>query len=105
VLLLCRIREEYLRTGDNTLAVSTGLQRTGRLVTAAAAIMATVFFGFASADLVVIKAMGIGLGIAVVLDATIARALLVPASMRILGTWNWWAPAVVARWHGRLTQR
>ncbi len=93
VLLLSRIREEYQRTGDNALAVGAGLQHTGRLITAAAAIMATVFFGFAAADLVVVKAVGIGMGIAVVLDATIVRALLVPATMRLLGRWNWWGPA------------
>src|SRR5262245_4356144 len=95
VLLLSRIREEYERTGDNTIAVGTGLQYTGRLITAAAAIMATVFFAFAVADMVVIKAIGIGMGIAVLLDATVVRALLVPATMRLLGHWNWWAPAVL----------
>ena len=105
VLLLSRIREEYRRSGDNTLAVGAGLERTGRLITAAAAIMAAVFFGFAMADLVVIKAIGIGMGIAVVLDATIVRALLVPATMRLLGRWNWWAPAALARWHDRATPR
>ena len=101
VLLLSRIREEYEKTGDNAAAVGAGLQHTGRLITAAAAIMATVFFGFAAADLVVIKAIGIGMGIAVVLDATIVRALLVPATMRLLGRWNWWAPAGLARFAAR----
>jgi RND superfamily putative drug exporter len=105
VLLLSRIREEYQRTGDNTLAVGTGLQHTGRLITGAAAIMATVFFAFAAADVVVIKAIGIGMGIAVVLDATVVRALLVPATMRLLGRWNWWAPGPVVRWHMRFTGR
>ncbi len=102
VLLLSRIREEYLRSGDNTLAVAVGLERTGRLITAAAAIMAAVFFGFALADLVVIKAIGIGMGIAVVVDATIVRMLLVPATMRLLGRWNWWAPEPLARWRARV---
>lgn len=97
VILLSRIREEYQRTGDNTAAVGHGLERTGRLITAAAAIMAAVFFAFARADLVVVKAIGIGMGIAVVLDATVVRALLVPASMRLLGEWNWWAPRPLAR--------
>jgi uncharacterized membrane protein YdfJ with MMPL/SSD domain len=87
------------------LAVGVGLERTGRLITAAAAIMAAVFFAFALADLVVIKAIGIGMGIAVVLDATIVRALLVPATMRLLGRWNWWAPAPLARWHARVAGR
>jgi RND superfamily putative drug exporter len=102
VLLLARIREEYRRSGDNALAVAVGLERTGRLITAAAAIMAAVFFAFALADLVVIKAIGIGMGIAVVVDATIVRMLLVPATMRLLGRWNWWAPAAVARWGARV---
>jgi RND superfamily putative drug exporter len=102
VLLLSRIREEYQRRGDNTAAVAAGLERTGRLITAAAAIMAAVFFGFARADLVVVKAIGIGMGIAVVLDATVVRALLVPATMRLLGDWNWWAPGLLARWQERL---
>ena len=95
VLLLSRIREEYQRTGDNAQAVAAGLQHTGRLITAAAAIMATVFFGFAAADLVVIKAVGVGMGVAVVLDATVVRALLVPATMRLLGHWNWWGPRML----------
>src|SRR5262249_50175143 len=93
VLLLSRILEEYQRTGDNVLAVGVGLERTGRLITAAAAIMAAVFFAFALADLVVIKAIGIGMGIAAVLDATIVRALLGPATKRRFGRWRWWAAA------------
>ena len=64
--------------------------------------MAAVFFGFARADLVVVKAVGIGMGIAVVLDATVVRALLVPATMRLLGDWNWWAPRPLARLQERL---
>lgn len=102
VLLLSRVREEYERTGDNTRAVAEGLERTGRLITGAAAIMALVLFAFGLADMVVIKAMGIGMGIAVVVDATIVRALLVPATMRLLGRWNWWAPGPLARLHHRL---
>jgi RND superfamily putative drug exporter len=97
VLLLSRVREEYERTGDNGLAVGAGLERTGRLITWAGAIMAAVFFAFALADSVIIKAVGIGIGIAVILDATVVRALLVPATMRLMGRWNWWVPAPVAR--------
>ncbi|MET0152503.1 MAG: MMPL family transporter, partial [Candidatus Binatia bacterium] len=97
VLLLSRIREEWERTGDNILAVGRGLESTGRLITWAGAIMAGVFFAFATADSVIVKAVGIGIGIAVVLDATVVRALLVPATMRLMGRWNWWAPASVAR--------
>jgi RND superfamily putative drug exporter len=103
VLLLARIREEYLRTGDNTLAVGVGLERTGRLITAAAAIMAAIFFGFAMADLVVIKAIGIGMGVAVVLDATIVRALLVPARCLLgAGTGGRARPR---RWHAACAER
>jgi RND superfamily putative drug exporter len=104
VLLLSRTREEWDRTGDNTRAVAWSLERTGRLITGAAAIMAGVFFGFGTAHAVMIKAMGIGMGIAVVVDATIVRALLVPATMRLLGRWNWWAPAPLARLYRRLGQ-
>jgi RND superfamily putative drug exporter len=92
VLLLSRVREEYERTGDNARAVAAGLERTGRLITGAAAIMATVFFGFGLARSVIIQAVGVGIGIAVVVDATIVRALLVPAAMRLMGRWNWWRP-------------
>jgi RND superfamily putative drug exporter len=102
VLLLSRVREEYERTGDNTQAVALALERTGRLITGAAAIMAAVFFAFGTADMVPIQAIGIGMGIAVVVDATIVRALLVPATMRLMGEWNWWAPAMLARLHRRL---
>jgi RND superfamily putative drug exporter len=98
VLLLTRIQEEYQLRPDNARAVAEGLGHTGRIITAAAAIMAAVFFSFALADLVVVKAIGIGLGIAVVVDATIVRMLLVPATMRLLGRWNWWAPRRLTRW-------
>jgi RND superfamily putative drug exporter len=101
VLLLSRIREEYERSGDNTRAVVIGLERTGRLITGAAAIMAAVFFGFGLARSVIIQAVGVGIGIAVVVDATIVRALLVPATMRLLGRWNWWRPAWLAARPGR----
>jgi len=97
VLLLSRIREEYQRSGDSTRAVGLGLERTGRLITWAGAIMAGGFFAFALADSVIIKAVGIGIGIAVILDATVVRALLVPATMRLMGRWNWWVPAPIAR--------
>ena len=92
VLLVSRIHEEYLRTGDNTAAVASGLERSGRLITGAAAIMFTVFMAFGLAEVVIIKAIGIGLAIAVAIDATLVRALVVPAVMRLLGDVNWWAP-------------
>ena len=97
VLLLSRTHEEYLKSGDNARAVAESLAHTGRLITGAAAIMAGVFFGFGFVSSVtMIKAMGVGMGLAVIVDATIVRALLVPATMRLLGRWNWWAPAALA---------
>jgi len=92
VLLLSRIQEAYRRTGDNTTAVAEGLVRTARVITGAALVMVSVFLGFAFADSVAIKSVGIGMAIAVLIDATIVRVLLVPATMRLLGKWNWWAP-------------
>ena len=93
VLMLSRIQEEYERTGDNTHSVATGLSRTGQVITGAAAIMVIVFGGFILADIVVIKSLGFGLALAVLVDATIVRGLLVPSTMRLMGRWNWWAPA------------
>jgi len=92
VLMLSRMREEYLRTRDNTWAVAEGLERTGRLVTSAALIMVIVFGAFAMARVVVVKAMGVSLALAVALDATLVRTLIVPATMRLFGDFNWWAP-------------
>src|SRR5208337_2494094 len=83
VLLLSRVREEYWLTCDNTRAVARSLERTGRLITGAAAVMASVFFAFGLADLTVVKTIGIGMGIAIVMDATIVRTLLFPATMRL----------------------
>jgi RND superfamily putative drug exporter len=102
VMLLSRIKEEYEKTGDNRLSVAVGIERTGRLITGAALIMVTVFFSFGLAEAVVIKAIGLGMGLAVLVDATIVRALLVPATMRLMGRWNWWAPKLLARLHRRL---
>jgi uncharacterized membrane protein YdfJ with MMPL/SSD domain len=97
VLLVSRIQEEYRRTGDNARAVAAGLARTGRLITGAAAIMVVVFLAFGLAQVVLIKSIGIGLAVAVALDATIVRALVVPTVMRLLGRANWWAPPPL-RW-------
>jgi putative drug exporter of the RND superfamily len=102
VLLLSRIQEEYLRTGENTHAVAAGLERSGRLITGAAAIMVGVFAAFGLADVVIIKSIGLGMALAVALDATIVRALIVPATMRLLGDRNWWAPRPLARLYDRL---
>ncbi len=92
VFLLSRIREQYLRSGDNTAAVAAGLERTGRIITSAALVLVTVAGSFAFTDIVLIKAIGLGLAIAILLDATLIRCLLVPATMRVLGQWNWWLP-------------
>jgi RND superfamily putative drug exporter len=92
VLLLSRIQEAYRRTGDNTTAVAEGLVRTARVITGAALVMVSVFLAFALADSIAIKSVGVGMAIAVLIDATIVRVLLVPATMRLLGKWNWWAP-------------
>ncbi len=98
VFLLTRMREIYDRTGDNTAAVAGGLERSGRIITSAALIVVVVAGSFAFAEIVLIKALGVGVAIAVALDATIVRALLVPATMRLFGKWNWWSP----RWMERL---
>jgi putative drug exporter of the RND superfamily len=92
VFLLARIREEYLKTGDNTEAVGWGLEHTAAIITSAALIMVTVFGAFAFASLVPIKSMGFGLAMAVLIDATIVRVILVPAAMRLMGRGNWWLP-------------
>src|SRR5215218_5983319 len=102
VMLLSRIKEEYERSRDNRASVALGIERTGRMITGAALIMATVFFSFGLAETVVIKAIGLGMGLAVMVDATIVRALLVPAAMRLMGHWNWWAPGPLARLHRHL---
>ena len=102
VLLLSRMQEEYLKEHDNTHAVAMGLERSGRLITGAAAIMVGVFTAFALADIVLIKAIGLGMAIAVAIDATLVRALVVPATMRLLGNLNWWAPGPLARLQRRI---
>jgi RND superfamily putative drug exporter len=97
VFLLSRIREEWERTGDNTRAVAIGLQRSGRIITSAALLVVVVAGAFVAAEVVIIKALGFGIALAVFLDATIVRALLVPSTMRLLGDWNWWLPAPLHR--------
>lgn len=92
VFLLSRVKEEWELTGDNQHSVAVGLQRSGRIITSAALIVVVVTASFVSADVILIKALGLGIAIAVFLDATIVRALLVPATMRLMGKWNWWLP-------------
>jgi putative drug exporter of the RND superfamily len=101
VFLLSRIKEEHDRTGDNEASVALGLERTGSIVTAAAALLAITFFAFGTSGVSFIKMFGIGLGLAVLMDATVVRAFLVPAFMRLAGEANWWAPAPLRRFHDR----
>ena len=98
VFLLSRVKETYDRTTDNTGSVAEGLQRTGGIITSAALILILVAASFSTGQIVLIKALGIGIAIAIFLDVTLVRALLVPALMRILGEWNWWAPGFIKRW-------
>jgi RND superfamily putative drug exporter len=92
VFLLSRVREQWDLLGDNTAAVASGVQRTGRIITAAALLLAVVVGAFATSGIVFIKMIGLGMLIAVIVDATLVRLLLVPATMRLLGRYNWWAP-------------
>jgi RND superfamily putative drug exporter len=103
VLLISRIQEEYRKTGDTTQAVAQGLEKSGRLITGAAAIMVAVFLAFGLADVVLIKSIGLGLALAVAIDATLVRALIVPAVMRLLGRVNWWAPRGLQRLHRKIS--
>ncbi len=101
VFLISRIREEWDRTGDNTTSVANGLQRSGRIITSAAILLAVVIGGFATSGIAIMKMIGIGMLVAVLIDATVVRALLVPATMQLLGTLNWWAPDPLRRWWER----
>ena len=102
VMLLTRIQEVYKRTGDNLVAVTEGLERSGRIITGAAAIMIVVFMSFGLAQVLLIKAIGLGLAAAVLIDASVMRMLIVPAVMRLLQGANWWAPGPLRRFHAAL---
>src|SRR5450759_174801 len=102
VLLISRIQEEYKRTGDNQAGVAMGLEKSGRLITGAAAIMVAVCLAFGLSNFVIIKAIGIGLAVAIAVDATIVRILIVPSVMRILGRANWWALRPLSWLHNRI---
>jgi RND superfamily putative drug exporter len=102
VLMLSRIKETYDRTGDNAEAVADGLAKTAGLITSAAAIMIVVFTAFALAKIVLIRAVGFGMALAVAIDATLVRLLVVPATMKLFGRWNWWAPQLLLRIRRRL---
>ena len=97
VFLLSRMREEWDRSHDNERAVVYGLERTGRIITAAAVIMIAAFSGFMAGRFVGLQEFGLGLAAAIFLDATIVRALLVPAAMKLLGRWNWYLPERLRR--------
>jgi RND superfamily putative drug exporter len=102
VFLLSRIKEVWDATRDNTRAVAVGLERTGRIVTAAAGMLALVFLAFVSSDISFIKLLGLGTGLAVLVDATLIRAVLVPSAMRLMGKANWWAPRPLRALHRRV---
>jgi uncharacterized membrane protein YdfJ with MMPL/SSD domain len=101
VFLMSRIREQYDLTGDNTAAVATGLQRTGGIITSAALLLLVVIGAFSLSGITFIKMIGVAMLIAIVIDATVVRILLVPATMRLLGRANWWAPGALRRFYAR----
>jgi RND superfamily putative drug exporter len=101
VFLLSRIKEEHDNGADNVTAVAVGLERTGRIVTALAALLAIIFISFATSGISFIKLFGVGLTMAVLMDATLIRGVLVPAFMRLAGDANWWAPAPLRRLYER----
>ncbi|WP_028649345.1 MMPL family transporter [Nocardiopsis sp. CNT312] len=102
LFLLSRVREEYLRSGDNTRSVAVGLQRTGRIITSAALLLVVVLLAMGVSDLLFLKIIGIGLAMAVFVDATLVRAVMVPAAMRLLGRLNWWLPRPLRWLHDRV---
>ncbi|KII00365.1 membrane protein [Streptomonospora alba] len=102
LFLLSRVREEYAATGDNPHSVATGLQRTGGIITSAAVLLMVVLAAMGTSDLLFLKIIGVGLTVAVAVDATLVRALLVPATMRLLGRANWWLPEPLRRMHDRI---
>jgi RND superfamily putative drug exporter len=105
VFLLSRIKEAHDESGDSDAAVADGLQRSGRIITSAAFLVLIVFLGFAAGQSLGIKEMGVALALAVTVDATLVRCILVPATMTLLGRANWWAPAPLRRLHNRFGLR
>lgn len=101
VFLLSRIVELHEGGASDAEAVAVGVQRSGKIVTSAALLILIVLLGFAAARMIIVKEIGIGLAISIAIDATIVRMLLVPATMTMLGRWNWWAPGPLRRWHER----
>jgi hypothetical protein len=101
LFLLSRIKEEHDNGADTTTSVSSGLQKSGRIITAAAVLIAIVFACFMTSGVTSIKMLGLGVSFAILLDATVVRGLLVPALMRVAGDWNWWAPKPMRKLHAR----
>jgi RND superfamily putative drug exporter len=101
VFLVSRIREEWVRTGNVTESIASGLQNTAKLITSAALLLIVVVGGFIFSSVTLVKMIGVGLVIAIIVDAIIVRGLLVPAAMKLLGRWAWWAPGPLARWWDR----
>ncbi|MET0510464.1 MAG: MMPL family transporter [Thermoleophilaceae bacterium] len=100
VFLLTRIKEQHDGGASNEEAVATGLERTGRIITAAALLFTVAIGAFATSEIIFIKQVGLGTAAAVLIDATIVRAFLVPSLMKLLGEWNWWAPGPLRRLDG-----
>lgn len=105
VFILARVKDEWDRTGDNTRAVAVGIQRSAPLITAAAGILALTFAAYATGQVVFLKQLGVGMALAVLVDALIIRTVLVPAFMRLAGDANWWAPPFLRRLHDRVGLR
>ncbi|MGC5015925.1 MMPL family transporter [Streptosporangium sp. DT93] len=105
LFLLSRVRSEWLRTGDNTVAVAAGLERTGGVITSAALLLLVVIAAFSTAGITVVKMLGVGMFVAIVVDATLVRGLLVPATMRLTGEANWWLPVALRGIHRRVELR
>ncbi|WP_017610398.1 MMPL family transporter [Nocardiopsis xinjiangensis] len=102
LFLLSRVREEYLRSGDNARSVQLGLQRTGKIITSAAILLGVVLLAMGTSSLLFLKIIGVGLALAVLVDATLVRAVMVPATMRLLGNLNWWLPRPLRWLHDRI---
>ncbi|MEU6714934.1 MMPL family transporter [Nonomuraea sp. NPDC046802] len=102
VFLLSRVRAEWLRTGDNTAAVAAGLRQTGGVITGAALLLLVVIGAFSTAGITIVKLLGVGMVVAILVDAMLVRALLVPAAMRLMGGANWWLPGPLRRFHRRV---
>ena len=101
VFLLSRVREQYDLLGNNELAVATGLQRTGRIITSAALLLMIVIAGFSTSSITFIKVIGVAMFVGILIDATVVRSILAPATMRVLGNVNWWAPKPLRRFYAR----